>query len=338
MNKENNAMFLEQLKRIATCLDGLDPATRIVISAHIHPDGDAYGSMLGLCLGLRSQGFNAFCTGFSELRPEYAFLQGMEYVISHEELQESDFLIVLDCNGVKRLPEQLQESFPKIGVALCIDHHMGYKEGFAREALIDEGAAATSELVYQLLAAMPRTKFDAAIAEALWVGIVTDTGRYAYSCTSPLTLEVGAKLLAEGVRSEYINEQVYGSQPLKRLKLQQRLISSITVEAQGKIAIGFLTSEDFAAEGCVGSDSENFVDVVRSIRGVEMAAFIRQPEPSAPVNISLRTKEPYDAAAICAKLGGGGHVRAAGASIKDATLEQVRAKLFEILASLVERS
>lgn len=331
-SKENN--FAEQVKATAAYLAAVDPATRIVISAHIHPDGDAYGSMLGLCLGLRSQGFNAFCTGFSELRPEYAFLQGMEYVISHEELQESDFLIVLDCNGVKRLPEQLQESFPRIGVALCIDHHMGYKEGFAREVLIYEGAAATSELVYQLLAAMPRTKFDAAIAEALWVGIVTDTGRYAYSCTSPLTLEVGAKLLAEGVRSEYINEQVYGSQPLKRLKLQQRLISSITVEAQGKIAIGFLTSEDFAAEGAVGSDSENFVDIVRSIRGVEMAAFIRQPSIDAPVNISLRTKEPYDAAAICAKLGGGGHVRAAGASLTGITLEEVRAKLLEILIAL----
>lgn len=334
----NKVSLDEQLKNAAAYLSALDPATRIVISAHIHPDGDAYGTALGLCLGLRSQGLNAYCVGFSSLRPEYAFLQGMEYVLPVDALKDDDFLIVVDCNTPKRLPDELKEIFPKIGVSLCIDHHMGYTEGFAKQTVIYEEAAASSELVYQLLAAMPKTRFDSAIAEAIWTGIVTDTGRFAYSCTSPLTLEIGAKLLAEGVRSEYINEQVYGSQPLKRIKLQQRLISSISVENNGKIAIGLLTSEDFAAEGCVGSDSENFVDIVRSIRGVEMAAFIRQPEPSAPVNISLRTKAPYDAAQICAQLGGGGHVRAAGASIKDATLEQVRTKLFEILASLVERS
>lgn len=334
----NKVSLDEQLKNAAAYLSTLNPATRIVISAHIHPDGDAYGTALGLCLGLRSQGLNAYCVGFSSLRPEYAFLQGMEYVLPVDALKDDDFLIVVDCNTPKRLPDELKEIFPKIGVSLCIDHHMGYTEGFAKQTVINEDAAASSELVYLLLATMPKTRFDSAIAEALWTGIVTDTGRYAYSCTSPLTLEVGAKLLAEGVRSEYINEQVYGSQPLKRLKLQQRLISSISVENNGKIAIGLLTSDDFAAEECIGSDSENFVDIVRSIRDVEIAAFLRHPEPSAPVNLSLRTKAPYDAAQICAQLGGGGHVRAAGASIKDATLEQVRAKLFEILASLVERS
>ena len=137
-----------------------------------------------------------------------------------------------------------------------------------------------------------------------------------------------------GVRTEYINEQIYANQPLKRIKLQQRLISSISVENNGKIAIGLLTSDDFAAEECIGSDSENFVDIVRSIRDVEIAAFLRHPEPSAPVNLSLRTKEPYDAAAICAKLGGGGHIRAAGASVAGATIDEVAAKLRQIIASL----
>lgn len=331
-SKENN--FVEQVKATAAYLAAVDPATRIVISAHIHPDGDAYGTALGLCLGLRAQGFDAHCIGFNELRPEYAFLQGMEFVLTVDQLKNDDFLVVVDCNTAKRLPDELKEVFPKIGISLCVDHHKGYIDGFAKQALINEDAAASSELVYQLLAAMPRCHFDTAIAEALWTGVVTDTGRFAYSNTSPLTLEIGAKLAAVGVRTEYINEQIYTSQPLKRLMLQQRLIKSISVEGDGKIAIGFLASDDFAAEGAIGSDSENFVDIVRSIRGVEMAAFIRQPFPGAPVNISLRTKEPYDAAAICATLGGGGHVRAAGASLTGMTLEEVRAKLLEILISL----
>lgn len=293
----------------------LNAGGRVVMAAHVRPDGDAAGSALGLCLALKAAGREAVCVGLEPLGREFDFLEGIEHVIpaSEYEPQPGDAMAILDCGDFSRIPEALQAHAREIA-RFCIDHHKS-NSGFAQMRLIDPDASSTSELVYRVIKAggMPITR---AVAEALWVGVVTDTGRFAYSNTNPETMTMAAELLAAGVRSAMINDKVYCQVDLRRLRLLRRLLGAFEVLAGGKVCVASLSAEDYAAEGGCSVDSDNFVDVVRCVEGTELAAFIRQVDPDDAVHISLRTRGDYDAADICAEWGGGGHARAAGASIK----------------------
>lgn len=305
---------------------------RIVITAHMRPDGDAVGAALALCLALRGAGRSAVCVGVEAIGEAFAFLEGKETIVSAQDYtpEPGDVMAVVDCGDFSRITESLQE-YAKKSIMFCIDHHKNYS-GFAPTSLIDTTASSAAELVQSVIEAgdMPMTR---AIAEALWVGIVTDTGRFSYPGTTPETLRRSAVLLEFGARFSMINEVLFNTVRLCRLHLKRRLIASLEVSANGKVAMGVLGPEDYAAERCEPTESENFVDIVRSIKGVQIALFIRQTASDEPVNISLRTAEPFDAAQICTEWGGGGHARAAGATLPGPLVEQ-REKVFVRLQAI----
>lgn len=288
---------------------------RIVIVAHVRPDGDAAGSALGLCLSLKAMGRNAVCVGLEPLGREFDFFEGLDEIIPAKEYtpEPGDSMAIVDCGDFSRISETLQVHANEIA-HFCIDHHKS-NAGFAQMQMIDPDASSTAELVYRIIKAggMPITR---GVAEALWVGVITDTGRFAYSNTTPESMVIASELLAAGVRSAMINDKVYCQVDLCRLRLLQRLLGRLEVSAGGKVCVVSLTAADYAAEGGCSVDSDNFVDVARSVKGTELSAFVRQVEPGDSVHVSLRTRGDYDAADICAEWGGGGHVRAAGASIK----------------------
>lgn len=307
---------------------------RLIITAHVRPDGDALGASLGLTLGLRAGGLDAVCVGVEPIGVEYAFLEGVEAIVSAADYvpRESDRLVVVDCGDFSRIPESMR-GHARERLGFCIDHHKS-NPGFAPLRLIDSSASSSAELVLGVLEAggVPVTR---AAAEALWVGIVTDTGRFSYSCTSPETLRAAARLLESGARFDEINERVFGQFDIKRLRLQKRLLDSLEVSANGRVSIVSLGPADYAAEDCTYADSDNFVDIARSVRGAILSVFLRQVKEGAPVNISLRTKPPFDASDICAIWGGGGHERAAGATI-DGPIEKVRESVRRELESIVK--
>ena len=306
---------------------------RLIVTAHVRPDGDALGAALGLALGLRAGGLDAVCVGVEPIGTEYAFLDGVAEIVSASDYapRESDSMVVVDCGDFSRIPEGMRGHAQK-RIGFCIDHHKS-NAGFAPLRLIEPAASSSAELVLAVLesGAFPVTR---AAAEALWVGVVTDTGRFSYSCTSPETLRAAARLVECGARFDEINDRVFGQFDIKRLRLQKRLLDSLEVSAEGRVSLVSLGPADYAAENCTYADSDNFVDIARSVRGAIISIFLRQVKEGAPINISLRTKPPFDAAEICAAWGGGGHERAAGASI-DGSLEEIREKIRRELEAIV---
>ena len=287
---------------------------RFAVASHLRPDGDALGSALGLCHALWDAGRDAVPLALGPVPEIYGFLEGLDRIVPAERFvpRPDDTLVVCDCGTPDRLPEAVRPLAASMRV-LCIDHHEP-GAGFAGPCLVRPAAASASEVVFDVLsrAGLPVSR---ACAEALWTGIATDTGRFCYDSTSPATMRAAAALLARGVRTQALSECIWGSQPLRRLRLQRRLLASLRTLAGGAVAVCSLSPEDYAAEGCDSSDSENFVDLARSVRGCRLAAFVRAVRPGGKVNVSLRTQAPLDAAALCAEWGGGGHKRAAGATL-----------------------
>jgi len=297
---------------------------RCAIVAHLRPDGDAVGASLGLCRALRAAGRPAVCLSLGPIADTYDVLDAAGLVEPAETFTPApdDALVVLDCGDVSRLRDEVKPLVGRLPV-LCIDHHKssaGFPGGLL---LLEPEAGSASEVVFRVarLAGLP---VDRDAAEAFWVGIVTDTGRFSYSATSPETLRAGAELVALGVRTERIAECVYGNVPLRRLRLQRRFLQRLEVSAGGAVSVGVLAPDDYAAEGCDATDSENFVDLARAVRGCTLAAFVRRVRSGGKVNVSLRCRPPHDAAAICAEWGGGGHAAAAGATLDMDLGEAVR--------------
>lgn len=309
---------------------------RIVVVAHVRPDGDAAGSALGLCLALKAAGRSAVCVGLEPLGREFDYLEGLRDIIPAEDYQpaEGDVMAVVDCGDFSRIAGSLRGYADKLA-EFCIDHHKS-NSGFAKMQLIDPDASSTAELIYRVATAggMP---ISLGVAEALWTGLITDTGRFAYSNTSPESMRCGAGLLEKGVRTAMVNDMVYDQVDLRRLRLLSLLLDSIEVSEDGRVCVVSLSAMDYAKAGGDAVDSDNFVDVARSVAGTTIAAFLRQELETAPVHLSLRTRPPHDASEICAEWGGGGHERAAGATIDgdlESVREMVRERLEEIAASV----
>ena len=312
---------------------------RCAIVSHVRPDGDAVGASLGLCRALRAAGREAVCVALGPVSDVYDFLldpaAGEIVEAGDFEPAPGDVLVVVDCGDPSRLRDCAKPLVSRMPV-LCIDHHEPGAGFPGAGMLVEPRAGSASEVVFRVarLAGLP---VDRSAAEAFWTGIVTDTGRFSYDATSPATLRAGAALAALGVRTQTIAESVYGRVPLRRLRLQSRFLATLGASAGGRVVVGWLSDADYAAEGCDSTDSENFVDLARSVRGAELAAFVRRTRPDGPVNVSLRGLAPHDVAAICGEWGGGGHRAAAGATFDPpcdlaATVATVTARLVRAAA------
>lgn len=324
----------EDKRIILEIKDAVLKAERVVIVSHRRPDGDAVGSAMGLLSVLKAAGIRAVCAAVAPISDTYRFMEGLSEIIPEGEYARAagDLIMVLDCAGIGRPTESLQPFLAQPGT-ICIDHHKS-NPGFGDICWLDASASSTAEMMarFVYVCGFPMTQ---AAAEAFWTGVVTDTGRFAYDSTSPETLHCAAYLKTFGVRSDMIDDYVYSRVELRKLRLQRRLLQNLEIEADGKIAVVSLSPDDYAAEHCTALDSENFVDLARSVKGIKLAVFMRADTPGVPVNISLRTYEPYDASEICAKWGGGGHARAAGAALPGDVAE-VRARVIRDLVAVVE--
>lgn len=305
---------------------------RSLVAAHLRPDGDAVGAAMGLAHCLRAAGQDAVCVALTPVSEVYGFLLADAppcLDAPPERLLAGDRLIVVDAGDETRLPKAVQPLCDGRIPILCIDHHErtgGFAGAFS---LVESDAGSASEIVFRVCekAGFPIPR---AAAEAFWTGIITDTGRFGYDSTSAATLAAASRLVGYGVRVQKISESVYGTVPLRRLRLERRFLQNLQVAAGGTVAVGSLAPDDYAREGCDDTDSENFVDIARSVRGCRYAAFVRRVTPERKVNVSLRAAPPHDVAAICAEWGGGGHKAAAGATLEmdlEAAIALVRDRL-----------
>lgn len=283
----------------------------VALGGHVRPDGDCVGSCMGLYLYLKEQFPDIRTDVYLENVPEaYEMIEGTADVKSAVSQEQYDLFICLDCGDKKRLGFSAA-LFDSAAETVCIDHHVS-NDAFADINYIVPDASSTSELVFTLL---EEDKIGKASAEALYMGIVHDTGVFQYSCTSPETMEIAAKLMRKGIcGSEIIEKTFYEKTYVQNQILGRALLESMLIMDKRCIVsvIRRRSMDFFQAEP---ADLEGIVSQLRQTKGVEVAIFLHEIEPQL-FKVSLRSKGKVDVSVIAAHFGGGGHVRAAGVTMK----------------------
>ncbi|HRR33215.1 MAG TPA: bifunctional oligoribonuclease/PAP phosphatase NrnA [Kiritimatiellia bacterium] len=320
--------------KLADLIAAISAARRILITGHVRPDGDSLGCMIALSHLLTRAGHTAVATADRSALGGPGFLSGVKRLIPPEAVARKrfDLLISLDCGSFDRLPESIQPLARTLPV-INIDHHRTNTR-FGTWNWIEDHVSSTAELVWRL-ARKAGWPLDSVAAEALWVALITDSGRFAYDQTTPATLRCGADLLRYGVRTAYINDKIYCSFSRTTMELKKRAFRTLTIRNDNTVAAVTLTGKDFEETGGTKADVEDVIEIPRSLIGNRVAIFFYgNEEDSGETRVSVRTREPLDATALVRPFGGGGHSRAAGCTIKE-PLAQAKKIFFKAVDDLL---
>ena len=324
---ENNS-FAE----IAAAIQG---AQRIGIACHVRPDGDAIGSILGLALSLQLAGKTVFPLSEDGVPGNLAFLPESKTVIkSPVEPISLDVAIALDTATKERLGERTLLSFGTAPLLINMDHH-GTNPRYGHLNFINTKSSATAEIVYEFISNQ-KLPINDAVRQNLYVGINTDTGSFQYNSTTPRTHRIVAEMMEAGLDTATLCQNIYDTQPARRLLLLRALLNEMKFSADGRIASWALTLATLHAAKAEAGDTENLIDVLRSTEGV-IAAVIFEEVPDGKIRISSRSKDTrLDVSAVCAEFGGGGHHMAAGARMRG-TIQDVEQKFLQTLTNEIKR-
>ena len=290
------------------------------IITHRRPDGDTIGSSAVLCMGLRQLGKNAYILKNPEITPKYTHLHKG---LTKSAAEEGDFIVTVDVAS----PGMLPEACKALAFDLRIDHH-GSATSFTPVELVEPEAAACGEIVYGVLMEMG-AELDIPMANALYTAVSTDTGCFRYANTTANTFAVAAACAKAGAEVFNINQALFETNSLARLKVQSYMLQNAIFLQDGKIAVCALPKAVEQECGAGEDDLDNISGFPRTIEGVKLAVTIRE-EGTARVKMSVRAVPGQDASALCAKFGGGGHKGAAGASMALPMDEAVKAVIAEL--------
>ena len=317
-------------------IDGLSDAARTLqegsafwASSHLLVDGDGLGSALGLVHSLRLAGKEGHVYNEAPLPRHLGFLPGFGEVAHSPPPIRPDAIFIMDTPVLERLGT-IHRHFPDGVPLVVLDHHISNRN-FGEVNVVDLDSSSTGELVYRLLveAGLP---IDGDVANCLFTAIYTDTGRFAYSNTSPETLEIAADLIRRGAELRTVSRGTYESRTRGELELQQRAISRLGVDSGGRLAWTLLSRDDLSETGCQPHEGQDLVEIPRSLEGVELALFFR--ETSTSVKVSMRSEGEIDVCALATRFGGGGHKHSSGCSIEgplEETMDAVLAAAREVL-------
>src|SRR5881392_907072 len=297
---------------------------RFLIVTHENPDGDALGSILAMKLALDQLGKDSvmYLYGDAPLPAEYSFMPLAELRRRLPDDWRERVLLALDCANESRIgrePEPLQGA----PLVVDIDHHHDNSR-FGAVNLIVPNASSTGEVLRDVFAELG-LEITPEIAQALYIALVTDTGRFQYSNTTAKALRLAAELVDAGADVHRIFRGVYETVQFAKLKLLARALERATIYDGGRVVVSYLLRRDFTDIGAAEAYSEGIIDFLRAVEGADMAALIREPPRSdGPARrVSLRaSNDELDVSAIARKSGGGGHRQAAGFS-SDASIEEI---------------
>lgn len=292
-------------------------ADEVALAAHLNPDGDSLGSMLGLGQALASLGKRALCSwdGNSplEVPTAYADLPGLDLLVPPSEFPVAPpVLVCLDTGSPDRLG-RFAAAATRADVVLVIDHHAS-NEGFGSVNLIDPHAAATAVLVEELVRRLG-AKLTADVAACLYTGLTTDTGSFKYASTTPAVHELAARLLATGIRHDEIARAIWDTNCFAYVSMLGAVLSRAVLEPEAAGGLGLVwtysTAADLSAYGVSIEELEGVIDLIRTTAEAEVAAVCKQ-DVDGSLKVSMRSKGRIDVGALCTGLGGGGHRMAAG--------------------------
>ncbi|MGN0666408.1 MAG: bifunctional oligoribonuclease/PAP phosphatase NrnA [Huintestinicola sp.] len=295
------------------------------ILTHVSPDGDAMGSGFGLCRILRNMGkkANVLCSDPFPMRYEFLW---KDYEL---EKFSPNVIVSVDLADTNLFGKEL--SVYKGFVDLCIDHHIS-NTGYAKKTLLDGGASAACQVIYDMCieGEMPVDEFA---AECFYVGIATDTGCFKFENTTPRAHRIAADIIEKyDIPYAKINRELFDIKSRARMQAEQMAMSSMEMYLDDKCAIIAITSDTIAQTGLAKEEFEGMASLPMQIEGVEIGVTIKEKEPGK-YKVSLRSVNT-DVSAVCAKLGGGGHARAAGCTV-EGDLQQAKLKLLSVIAPVL---
>ena len=311
---------------LADVAEAIRDHDRFLLVTHENPDGDALGSLLGAKLGLDRLGKDSVMYLGGDTAPpgEYGFLPLDDLRRDLPADAAERVLLALDCANAKRMGAAA-ELLGRVPLSINVDHHHD-NSLFATLDYVAADASSTGEIVRDLLRELD-VPLDRHIAEPLYVALVTDTGRFQYTNTTPKALRLAAELVEAGVDVQRVFQGIYESVEFAKLKLLARALERAQVYDGGRLVISYLLRSDFHELGVGEEYAEGIIDYLRSVEGAEMAATIREPPepPDAARRISLRaSSDEIDVSAIARQRGGGGHRQAAGFSSAESIEEIVQ--------------
>ncbi|HEV7771600.1 MAG TPA: bifunctional oligoribonuclease/PAP phosphatase NrnA [Solirubrobacterales bacterium] len=302
-----------EIERVAAELRSRE---RFLLTAHEGPDGDALGSLLGMHHLLTQLGKDSVMFLAAKEFPlpiEYRFLP-LEEVFHEPPADMADRTVIfLDCGNIDRMPVDFLTAGGND--VINIDHHHDNTR-FGDINLVDVDASCTAEIVYELAMLLGAT-ITPGMAAALYVGLVTDTGKFMYENVSPRTHRITAELIEAGVDVDDTYRRLYEHVPIEKLRLVARALDGIQCFCEGRLVVAYITAADYEATGAGEEMTEGIIDHLRSIDGTKVAAVVRDlgDRGRAARKVSLRSSEgDVDVSAIARLNGGGGHKRAAGFS------------------------
>lgn len=304
-------------------------ASRVLITTHVKPDGDALGSAAVVGLALRQLGKHAEVLLLSRLPNKYAFVlndvgighrvmdAGRGEVLDEEWAGSFDVMLVIDTGTRSQLPG-LEKWVERVGVrVLVVDHHKT-QEGWGEARWVDVSAAAAGEMALDLAERMG-VRMDVEMARAGFVAIASDTGWLQFSNTTSATLRRVADLMERGLDLDAMNRLLNQNERSARLRVQRIAMQNLRIVGGGRVALMSVSREEFAEADAQVTDTENMVNLPLIAREVEVSGLLTEPPEGGPVRVSLRSKTVrvdgtagLDCARFAERFGGGGHARAAG--------------------------
>ena len=310
-------MSVEIKEAQQTVLDELRQADKLLLTTHENPDGDALGSLLAMHFILEQLGKDSLMYMSPDEFPlpwEYRTWSFDDLVGAPPDDVEERAVVFLDCGNIDRMPVDFLK---REGIhILNVDHHHDNTR-FGTVNLVAPDASCTAEIVWGLAKELG-AEITPPIADALYVALITDTGRFMYENTSPAAHHMAAELIEAGVDPHQVYRRIYEDLPFRRLQLLQRALASIERHDDGAITVSHLTKKDFEETGALETDTEGVVDHMRAVEGTAVAVMVREllgEDREGMRKVSLRaTDGRVDVSVIARELGGGGHRQAAGFS------------------------
>jgi bifunctional oligoribonuclease and PAP phosphatase NrnA len=298
-----------------------------LITAHERPDGDAIGSELALCQMLKSLGKEAVVYNQDRTPENYLFLPGSDRIV-HElpPLQSFDAAFILDCSELERVGRE-SSRIGTIPDLVNIDHHVS-NGGFCDVRLIDPQASSTGELIFRLVREMDLA-VTGEMATCLYTAILTDTGGFRYGNTRRGALLTAADLVGAGADPQWISENVYEMDSPAKIRLLAAVLPTLTLEEGGRVGSLVVLQKALADAGAFPDHTEGFVDLPRSIRGVEISILYAEL-PDGRFKLSMRSKGIVNVERVARAFGGGGHINAAGCRM-DGELPEIRRRVIEAI-------
>jgi phosphoesterase RecJ-like protein len=302
----------------------LEDVRTVAVCGHVNPDGDSVGSALALVEMLRLRGIEATSLLAKDQEPPglYAILDDYHFMPAAQYTVTPDLFIAVDSPNEGRLGDA-HAVLQRATTSLIIDHHPDHY-GYADFYFGDDAASSTASLIWELIQASG-IEASASMAAACYVGLMTDTGRFAYQNTNEQSFIDAGQMIATGIDPCILSQLVYESKPLTALQMEARLIDRVQFACDGRIAYSWICGSDFEDLNISRDDTEGLPAVLRSIQNVRVAALFREEGDSVRVN--LRSREGRDVGNFACRFGGGGHFAAAGFTLKG--------KLSEVLDTVV---